>query len=354
MRNSSTSATIVVRRRSHGTWTSPGSSTKRAPGMRLRDVAAALHSRVAVVRCGGARASALDRSAGARARRLWSSSGSGRARRRGAERRAAAPREPRRSSSSASGADHRRQVDRSRPMSARARPRRARAPRTSAPRGSPRRGRERFACTSRRARAARVRSGYVAAKRMRHRTALRVAEKRARTRWPAASITARTSSIRVSRSGSPTSRSERPVPRLSKRISRANELESLEEASVTADAPGRSRGARRSRRRARGRTALRRVTWYAMLTSPLRARATDRSAHRPTKDRSRGSTEPDPGGASAGNGLPHALIGVPRFELGTSPTRTERATRLRHTPSRPQGTRSRPGWSVRRRRACSL
>ena len=26
-------------------------------------------------------------------------------------------------------------------------------------------------------------------------------------------------------------------------------------------------------------------------------------------------------------------IGVPRFELGTSPTRTERATRLRHTPS---------------------
>ena len=26
------------------------------------------------------------------------------------------------------------------------------------------------------------------------------------------------------------------------------------------------------------------------------------------------------------------LIGVPRFELGTSPTRTERATRLRHTP----------------------
>jgi hypothetical protein len=27
-----------------------------------------------------------------------------------------------------------------------------------------------------------------------------------------------------------------------------------------------------------------------------------------------------------------ALIGVPRFELGASPTRTERATRLRHTP----------------------
>jgi uncharacterized membrane protein YphA (DoxX/SURF4 family) len=29
-----------------------------------------------------------------------------------------------------------------------------------------------------------------------------------------------------------------------------------------------------------------------------------------------------------------APIGVPRFELGTSPTRTERATRLRHTPKR--------------------
>ena len=29
---------------------------------------------------------------------------------------------------------------------------------------------------------------------------------------------------------------------------------------------------------------------------------------------------------------PHTVIGVPRFELGTSPTRTERATRLRHTP----------------------
>ena len=29
-------------------------------------------------------------------------------------------------------------------------------------------------------------------------------------------------------------------------------------------------------------------------------------------------------------------IGVPRFELGTSPTRTERATRLRHTPYTPR------------------
>jgi dinuclear metal center YbgI/SA1388 family protein len=32
-------------------------------------------------------------------------------------------------------------------------------------------------------------------------------------------------------------------------------------------------------------------------------------------------------------GVPPRVIGVPRFELGTSPTRTERATRLRHTPS---------------------
>ena len=31
--------------------------------------------------------------------------------------------------------------------------------------------------------------------------------------------------------------------------------------------------------------------------------------------------------------VPPPRIGVPRFELGTSPTRTERATRLRHTPS---------------------
>ena len=30
--------------------------------------------------------------------------------------------------------------------------------------------------------------------------------------------------------------------------------------------------------------------------------------------------------------FPHAVVGVPRFELGASPTRTERATRLRHTP----------------------
>src|SRR5437763_16872689 len=34
-------------------------------------------------------------------------------------------------------------------------------------------------------------------------------------------------------------------------------------------------------------------------------------------------------------GFAPCSIGVPRFELGTSPTRTERATRLRHTPVKP-------------------
>src|SRR5205085_11313349 len=38
-------------------------------------------------------------------------------------------------------------------------------------------------------------------------------------------------------------------------------------------------------------------------------------------------------GSRGNQGVPRALIGVRRFELGTSPTRTERATRLRHTPS---------------------
>ena len=42
------------------------------------------------------------------------------------------------------------------------------------------------------------------------------------------------------------------------------------------------------------------------------------------------------GNIAAGAALrPRQRIGVPRFELGTSPTRTERATRLRHTPEAP-------------------
>jgi hypothetical protein len=43
-------------------------------------------------------------------------------------------------------------------------------------------------------------------------------------------------------------------------------------------------------------------------------------------------------GAHGGNMVSPVTIGVPRFELGTSPTRTERATRLRHTPGREQGS----------------
>ena len=43
------------------------------------------------------------------------------------------------------------------------------------------------------------------------------------------------------------------------------------------------------------------------------------------------------GEAPRGNMGSPVLIGVPRFELGTSPTRTERATRLRHTPRRETG-----------------
>src|SRR6266404_3924154 len=52
---------------------------------------------------------------------------------------------------------------------------------------------------------------------------------------------------------------------------------------------------------------------------------------------------------SKGRGEPRPLhIGVPRFELGTSPTRTERATRLRHTPesSKPSARRDYPGPPV--------
>ncbi len=58
---------------------------------------------------------------------------------------------------------------------------------------------------------------------------------------------------------------------------------------------------------------------------------------------------------------PHDSVGVPRFELGASPTRTERATRLRHTPGadrvparRRRSPTSKPGVAQRRRAAvCS-
>ena len=55
--------------------------------------------------------------------------------------------------------------------------------------------------------------------------------------------------------------------------------------------------------------------------SPAKAHGPSLPSRAPRKrERQRGAEAPLP-------------IGVPRFELGTSPTRTERATRLRHTPS---------------------
>src|SRR5436305_13141218 len=56
-----------------------------------------------------------------------------------------------------------------------------------------------------------------------------------------------------------------------------------------------------------------------------------------------------------GTKVPPRAIGVPRFELGTSPTRTERATRLRHTPSRNRLAKPQPAYGtrrVRRQRSC--
>jgi hypothetical protein len=47
--------------------------------------------------------------------------------------------------------------------------------------------------------------------------------KKAARREPTASMTGRTSSIRVSKVGAPLTRSDIPVPRLSSRISRENE-----------------------------------------------------------------------------------------------------------------------------------
>jgi hypothetical protein len=67
-----------------------------------------------------------------------------------------------------------------------------------------------------------VRSGYVAAKRRLIGPPSERPRRAARSE-PAASITARTSSIRVSRLAMPATRSDAPVPRLSKTISRAND-----------------------------------------------------------------------------------------------------------------------------------
>src|SRR5262249_39085794 len=60
---------------------------------------------------------------------------------------------------------------------------------------------------------------------------------------------------------------------------------------------------------------------------PELTRFTDlNAARRAATDRDRLKT------AKGGPPARPSRIGVPRFELGTSPTRTERATRLRHTP----------------------
>ena len=69
---------------------------------------------------------------------------------------------------------------------------------------------------------AQTRSGYVAAKRMLIGPPSETPIKAARSE-PAASMTARTSSMRVSNVGMPLTRSDMPVPRLSKRMSRQND-----------------------------------------------------------------------------------------------------------------------------------
>ena len=64
--------------------------------------------------------------------------------------------------------------------------------------------------------------------------------------------------------------------------------------------------------------------------STARGRSRARPGGRPAMPNPCHAAKEGAGGGTTGS---PALIGVPRFELGTSPTRTERATRLRHTPS---------------------
>ena len=87
---------------------------------------------------------------------------------------------------------------------------------------------------------------------------------------PAASITARTSSMRVSRLGAPLTGSDIPVPRLSNRMSRMSEPRSCRKStnpgifhcsSMWVTKPG-------TNTRSNGPFP---VTWYAMCTSPLSA-----------------------------------------------------------------------------------
>ena len=78
----------------------------------------------------------------------------------------------------------------------------------------------------------------------------------------------------------------------------------------------------------------------SICATPSSARSASASSPRTTRTSTRSARSPPSRSWSAANrgqvgepAAPPALIGVPRFELGTSPTRTERATRLRHTPS---------------------
>ena len=138
-------------------------------------------------------------------------------------------------------------VARSSARTARPSPRR-RGPRTArSARWRPRAGRRRARPTgspapascgpSRRGARARVtRSGWVAANEHAHRPALRDAQQRGPLE-PAASMTARTSSMRCSSVGASVTGSERPVPRLSKRIEARERGEPLEEARERRELP---------------------------------------------------------------------------------------------------------------------
>ena len=86
---------------------------------------------------------------------------------------------------------------------------------------------------------------------------------------PAASITARTSSMRVSRSGRSGGRSERPRPPLVEADEPADARRGGRGTRPSAGPPSRSRGGRRSRRRARCRSGRSPVSSYAMFTVPL-------------------------------------------------------------------------------------
>src|SRR6266545_5832225 len=114
-----------------------------------------------------------------------------------------------------------------------------------------------------------VRSGYVAAKRRLIAAPSELPKSAARLE-PTASITALTSSMRVSSVGAPLTRSDMPVPRLSKRMSRQKEASrsrvGANEGIVQTSSTCVTNGGMKTR--SKGPSPR---TWYAMLTSPLRA-----------------------------------------------------------------------------------